>query len=115
MLVLCLFSPMAETCAGSSSRVMVSWPPSSRGSPPSRLAHPFDGDSHFVSGGVVALLYHGYASSSRLSSRLLEGILRGAEYLVTERWSYWFSEAKERGTNLLDVDFAPPGFFTGVF
>ena len=90
-----------------SSRAMVSWPPSLRGSPQSWAAHPFDGDSHFVSGGVVALLYHGYASSSRLSSRSRRGHSGGAEYLVTERWSYWFSAVKERAANLLDVSFAP--------
>ena len=63
MLVLCHFSSMADrrVCGSAmpspgtpyfrrlhSSRVSFSWPPSFRGSAPSLLAHPFDGDSHFV-------------------------------------------------------------------
>ena len=34
--------------------------------------------------------------------------------LITERFSYWFPEAKERELDKLDVGFAPLGFFPGV-
>ena len=53
---------------------------------PRGAAHPFDGDSFFVSDGVETLLYHGYASSSRLTFQAPGGKYSGgAVYLVTER------------------------------
>ena len=92
LLVLCLFSSMADrgawlrhpihrdTLLPQVARLVSSLPPGSlscQRSPPSWAAHPFDGDSFFVSDGVETLLYHGYASTSRPSSGLSEGILRG--------------------------------------
>ena len=128
MLVVCLFSSMADRAtvappsrhqglpSSACSMQRIFWYTGaslSRGSPPSRAAHPFDGDSFFVSHGVETPLYHRCASTSRSSSWLSVGTPGGgAVYLVTVRFLYWFSDAKERGSDKLDIDFAPPGFFS---
>ena len=99
-------------------------------SPPSRLAHPFDVDLHFVfvfvhilslafpvqADFVVSLQYHGFASSTTSSTGLLEGILRRVVYQDKVFFSYWFSVVKEWESGRLNGDFAHPVFFfSGVF